>query len=473
MRTFVDNSTTPSRFWNIELQDSSYTVTSGKVGSKGRTSKKEFADEASARKEHDRLIRKKLAEGFEEATPQPSSSPTRLGLEAALAANPDDLAAHRAYADFLSEQGEPRGELIQVQLALENPNLPAGERQRALAREKELLARLADDCLGSDLVALRARYGTDYQADWQPYAFDYTIRRGWLHRVVHRGPLDTILAVGLVNAPGTRLLRELIIRTEFYPEMIQHDDPGLAEVVGLLHRLKHLRVLGLLRPEEEPGFAPVQNEPIIFTSRWALLPAGDPVWDWIAALPELEELYLSCLTRNTARLFGLPSLTRLRILQLNLTEDYPLAALARNPALKNLTHLSFHPPPNRDNPNRHYLTAAHLAELARSPNLPALTHLRFQRSGAGDDGVRVLVDSGLLRRLEFLDLAMGTITDAGAELLAGADTGALKVLDVSANAISAAGQARLRSALNHKLTLRLDNQARNAQPEWLYEGEVE
>src|SRR5262249_13871151 len=106
-------------------------------------------------------------------------------------------------------------------------------------------------------------------------------------------------------------------------------------------------------------------------------------------------------------------------------------------------------------------------------NLPSLTHLRFQRSSAGDDGVRQLLAGGLLQRLEFLDLAMGTITDEGAALLAGANLPRLKVLDVSANAITASGQNRLRSAFANKLTLRLENQTAAQMPEWLYEGECE
>jgi uncharacterized protein (TIGR02996 family) len=44
--------------------------------------------------------------------------PTRAALETALFDHPDDLATHMAYADLLREQGDPRGEFIQVQLAL-------------------------------------------------------------------------------------------------------------------------------------------------------------------------------------------------------------------------------------------------------------------------------------------------------------------------------------------------------------------
>ena len=69
-------------------------------------------------------------------------------LEGAIAANFADLAAHSAYADYLQEQGDPRGELIQMQLALEDATRPAEERQRLRQREKELLDAHLREWLG-------------------------------------------------------------------------------------------------------------------------------------------------------------------------------------------------------------------------------------------------------------------------------------------------------------------------------------
>ena len=54
-------------------------------------------------------------------------------LEAAIAADFDDLAAHAAYADLLAEEGDPRGEYIQLHLALEDAN-----------QSPRLLAQMAD-----------------------------------------------------------------------------------------------------------------------------------------------------------------------------------------------------------------------------------------------------------------------------------------------------------------------------------------
>src|SRR5438876_2453146 len=65
--------------------------------------------------------------------------PMRQALEEALFEDPNDLASHAAYADYLREQGDPRGEFIQVQLALEDPKRSPAERKKLQARERELL----------------------------------------------------------------------------------------------------------------------------------------------------------------------------------------------------------------------------------------------------------------------------------------------------------------------------------------------
>src|SRR4051794_5837247 len=74
--------------------------------------------------------------------------PMREALEQALIDNPDDVASHMAYADYLREQGDPRGEFIQVQLALEDPARSAAERKRLKKREQELLGAHEREWLG-------------------------------------------------------------------------------------------------------------------------------------------------------------------------------------------------------------------------------------------------------------------------------------------------------------------------------------
>src|SRR5207244_4361932 len=101
-------------------------------------------------------------------------------------ANPDDLATHMAYADHLVEQGDPRGEFIQVQLALEDPRRSTAERNELRKRELELLAAHQAEWIGDaadlfvptkDLAALGERFGVSlYRND--DFAFGFA--RGWL-----------------------------------------------------------------------------------------------------------------------------------------------------------------------------------------------------------------------------------------------------------------------------------------------------
>src|SRR3954454_19185543 len=109
----------------------------------------------------------------------PPTDSLRQAMEAALLANPDDLATHMAYADHLVELGDPRGGFIQVQLALEAPGRGPGERDRLRTRERELLAlhlkewlgEAADAFLAEDQLALTSM-GETTEALAQRFGFD-------------------------------------------------------------------------------------------------------------------------------------------------------------------------------------------------------------------------------------------------------------------------------------------------------------
>src|SRR5262249_2279531 len=123
-------------------------------------------------------------------------------LEEALVADPDDLAAHSAYADWLSEQSDPhlraRGEFIQVQLALEDTSHGPAARQRLQAREAELLAAHRAGWLGP----LAEHFPPEDEADTCRFA------RGWID-ALHIDRLNAAMARALVDAPQLRLLRRL------------------------------------------------------------------------------------------------------------------------------------------------------------------------------------------------------------------------------------------------------------------------
>src|SRR5687767_13635824 len=106
---------------------------------------------------------------------RPAGDSLRSALEDALVADPDDLAAHSAYADYLAEQGDPRGEFIQVQLALEDARLPPAERDQLQGRERELLTKHRREWLGPLATWV-------FSPEEEPRSFA-RFRRGWVDRV--------------------------------------------------------------------------------------------------------------------------------------------------------------------------------------------------------------------------------------------------------------------------------------------------
>lgn len=60
--TFSDGSS--NKFWTIELDGSSHTVTYGRIGTAGQTQTKDFADDAAAQKSYDKLVAEKLKKGY-------------------------------------------------------------------------------------------------------------------------------------------------------------------------------------------------------------------------------------------------------------------------------------------------------------------------------------------------------------------------------------------------------------------------
>ena len=62
------------------------------------------------------------------------------GFIRAITENPDDDALRLVYADWLEERGNPRGEFIRLQCALERMSQEDPRRESLQAREQELLA---------------------------------------------------------------------------------------------------------------------------------------------------------------------------------------------------------------------------------------------------------------------------------------------------------------------------------------------
>ena len=136
-----------NKFWDINLSGKSFTTTYGKIGSNGQTTIKSFKSDADAKKEYDKLVAEKVKKGYvlvggaaeAGANKKPAkaakaeAAPAEMfkrdarnpALEAAIVANPMDREAYSVFADWLQEQGDPRGELIQLQLGYKDKQAKA------------------------------------------------------------------------------------------------------------------------------------------------------------------------------------------------------------------------------------------------------------------------------------------------------------------------------------------------------------
>ncbi len=404
-------------------------------------------------------------------------------LEQALAADPDDRAAHAAYADHLAEQGDPRGELIQVQIALEDEQVTGAQRRRLLKREAELLARHRREWLGELAADFLGEAGAKTARRRRGTAAGVGVRRGWLDNL-HLTSLSVEQARRLRELSIARLLRRLVVDFTDYDSPGEYrpgpDVPAGSWNAGLLPLrgapfLKHLRVfqLGRSAPDEydvveQPAGGPV--DPYDFP-----LPAsGEHVVGLIEEMIGLEEMYLFAHDVQMESLFALPTLGHLRVLQLYHGFPYPLETLAESPAFDNLSQLLIHPHATPWDGSA--IRLEQVRAVVRSPHLANLTHLQLRLSDMGDGGCEEIVRSGVLKRLKVLDLRHGCITDEGARALAACpDLRNLELLDVQRNRLTAGGVKALKGA---GIWVRAENQQQPAEgggynDDYLYEGDVE
>jgi DNA ligase-1 len=67
-RRFEFSEGNSNKFWEISVEGADMTVTFGRIGTKGQTKTKTFADAAAVQKEADKLIAEKTGKGYQETT---------------------------------------------------------------------------------------------------------------------------------------------------------------------------------------------------------------------------------------------------------------------------------------------------------------------------------------------------------------------------------------------------------------------
>lgn len=337
-------------------------------------------------------------------------------LERAICDDLDDVANYVVLADHLQREGDPRGELIALQLAGETDPKPFKASQKHLdAHHATLIGPLVP----------HQKVHDDSGED----AFIW--RRGYIHRAKLSCPedADTDAAVPdilelLLRHPSGRFLAELVIG------MHGSFDSGLEDVVRTLaeHGAPALRMLHLGDFEY-----PDQSEISWFE-------VGDVSALWPAA-PRLAHLIVQGASIRLGAIAH-PALARLEIRTGGLPADAARAiATMQCPRLAHLDVWYGEENYGGD------ATIDDIAPLLARTDLPALRHLGLRNSELTDELCARLPRSPLLKQLAVLDLSMGTLSDDGAQAIAAhADAFRhLAEIDVSRTYVTPAGLAALRA----------------------------
>ncbi len=289
-------------------------------------------------------------------------------LEAQIAADPEELARYAVLGDALVRAGDPRGELIALQLAAQaQPPGKAADKLRAAAE------------------AHFAAHAKAFLGPLAPHAARLTWRSGFIRRMELAASARVDVAALLPQAlahPSGRFVVELALQVD-----------GAAEGARLLAALaaaapRSLRDLDLiLRGELGAELGP-------------LLPR----------VPWLERLNVTA-QRIEIGAPSLPALRRLRLAALTLTSTCVQAlAEAAWPALERL-ELRFG---TRDDPPA---TFADVRPLLLHTALPRLTHLRLRNAPFAGGVLRELLSAPLATQLAVLDLSHGSMSPADAAAL--------------------------------------------------------
>lgn len=159
------------KFWEATLENSSLLVKWGRLGTTGQQKTHAFATPAEARAELEVLVSEKTKKGYRRVD-APAQPPREAKLEKAMLDARADEGPALVYADWLQANGNPWGELISVQHALETK--PKDKPLRA--KEKALLATLP--LTPTDLGAVTWRRGVIdtlhvfNERDWMDEAHD-------------------------------------------------------------------------------------------------------------------------------------------------------------------------------------------------------------------------------------------------------------------------------------------------------------
>jgi uncharacterized protein (TIGR02996 family) len=395
---------------------------------------------SAALKEYDKLVHEKTKKGYEERAgggpnpDEPHAAPTRGSgeardarnpeLEKAIAADPSDRQAYAVFGDWLQEQGDPRGELIALQLA--NKDKAA----------KTLIEQHADYFLGPLADHQKTRDGLDnngmshlrtpaQQQEWEKVGEEaFLWRSGFIYRVrlSHDSYADEAwdgtcadVLDQVLSHPSGRYVVEFAFMSNGDP-----NEDNLQDIIDLLGKK-----------------APPTTRKLTFGDNvdqisWHHTGNLESLW---RGVPKLRVLEIETGEFDVGKMVA-PSLERAIFITGGLSQSCGTnLATATMPAIK---HLEIY---YGDKNYGGDCSVEQVLPLLGRTDLPQLEYLGLKNSRFADDIAGAIVGSKLVKQLKTLDLSLGVMTDDGARALAAGKSALahLECLDLTRNYLTADG----------------------------------
>ncbi len=336
-------------------------------------------------------------------------------LERAIVDDPEDPEPYLVLADHLQAQGDPRGELIVLQLRGETD--PAAD-----AAAQQYLAKHVGPLLGPLAPHQKVHDGSNDDS--------FTWRRGYIDRAKISCPDDdndesaAEIVELLLRHPAGRFLRHLAVGFDGAPGDGALDGVIRALAEQLAPSLRKLHLGDFVYPDE-------------CEISWFQVGTLGELW---RALPRLQHLIVQGGTFELGDIEH-ERLERLEVFTggLAVTNARAIASL-RCPQLRHLEVWYGGEDHGWDG------SIQDIAPLLARVDLPQLRHLGLRNCELADEICAAIATSPLLPQLAVLDLSMGTLSDDGARMLARHRDALrhLAVLDVSKSFLSSDGRAALR-----------------------------
>jgi uncharacterized protein (TIGR02996 family) len=429
-----------SKFWEVWTDAETLYVRFGKIGTQGQTKLKKLASDSAATAERAKLVAEKTKKGYAlvgggSGAAAPKKTKPNAELEKAILADPDSPDGYIVYGDWLTEQGDPLGELVAIDTALAARN----GKDDALTKKREALLKEHEEAWFGDLADLKD--AGELEVTWRNGFFRSVIGGGEEYGDGNAVDFYTTLR----KLPTARFLESLTFR------IFDTDDgePSYAEAV------KAMVKLGVPATLRKLAF-----DVAGYQTSWTDL------GDLSKLYPHLEKLEELCIHVGKMKLgtIRLPSLRHFEVKTGGFSKGNMKSVLGATwPKLETLI-LFF-----GDDNYGGDCTVDDVRPLLDGASVPNVTYLGLCNAMFQDDIAQAIVGAKVTKRLKALDLSSGTMGDAGAQaLLDGAkELTHLEKLDVSENYLSDEMVEKLRAVFGNRLDA-IDQGDQNEDPEDRY-----